>query len=103
MKAKFYIPLILLGFASVSTAQAANMFAGQERAATVCAQCHGIKKPNPASPFPSLAGRDAAYLKEALKQYRSKQRVSDIMNAIAGSLRDNDIDDVVGYYSKLKP
>jgi cytochrome c553 len=103
MKAALYLPLILLGLTAVSTTQAANLFAGQDRAATVCAQCHGIKKPNAQAPFPSLAGRDAAYLKEALKQYRSKKRVSDLMNAIAGSLRDSDIDDLAAYYSKLKP
>jgi cytochrome c553 len=102
MKATF-LPLVLLGLTTISTAQAANLFAGQDRAATVCAQCHGIKKPNPSSPFPLLAGRDAAYLKDALKQYRSKKRISDMMNAIAGSLRDSDIDDLVAYYSKLKP
>jgi cytochrome c553 len=98
-----YICLALVGLGVLSTTQAANLFAGQDRAATVCAQCHGITTPNAGAPFPSLAGRDAAYLKEALKQYRDKRRVSDIMNAIAGSLRDKDIDDIVAYYSKLKP
>jgi cytochrome c553 len=100
---KTFISFVLLGLSCASSVQAANLYAGQDRAATVCAQCHGIKKPNALAPFPSLAGRDAAYLKEALKQYRNKTRVSDIMNAIAGSLRDSDIDDLVGYYSKLKP
>lgn len=98
-----YLSLVLFGVSYISTAQAANLFAGQDRAAAICAQCHGIHKPAAGAPFPSLAGRDAAYLKEALKQYRSKKRVSDIMNAIAGSLRDKDIDDLVAYYSKLKP
>ncbi len=98
-----YLSLVLLGLSCIFTAQAANLFAGQERAAAVCAQCHGIHKPAVGAPFPSLAGRDAAYLKEALKQYRSKKRISDIMNAIAGSLRDSDIDDLVAYYSKPKP
>ena len=98
-----YLGFALLGLSVLSSAEAANLFAGQDRAATVCAQCHGIHKPAAGAPFPSLAGRDAAYLKDALKQYRSKKRVSDIMNVIAGSLRDNDIDDLVAYYSKLKP
>lgn len=98
-----YLALVLLGVSCIWTAQAANMFAGQDRAAAICAQCHGIHKPAAGAPFPSLAGRDAAYLKDALKQYRSKKRISDIMNAIAGSLRDSDIDDLVGYYSRLKP
>jgi cytochrome c553 len=50
-----------------------------------------------------LAGRDVAYLKTALEQYRDKTRKSDIMNAIAGSLTDNDISNVAAYYAGLKP
>ena len=103
MKVTIFFPLVLMALSVSGSLQAANLFAGQDRAANVCAQCHGIHKPAAGAPFPSLAGRDAAYLKEALKQYRSKKRVSEIMNAIAGSLRDNDIDDLVAYYSKLKP
>ncbi len=102
MKPLIYLSL-LAQIAILSTAQAANLYAGQDRAATVCAQCHGVITPSADAPFPSLAGRDAAYLKDALKQYRSKQRISDIMNAIAGSLRDSDIEDLAAYYSTQKP
>jgi cytochrome c553 len=84
-------------------AHAVSLYAGQARAAAVCSQCHGIDKPSNDSPFPQLAGRDNAYLQAALKQYRAKQRKSDIMNAIAGSLTDSDIENVATYYSKLKP
>jgi cytochrome c553 len=48
-----------------------------------------------------LAGRDANYLKTALKQYRDKTRVSELMNNIAGSLSDSDINDIVSYYSNV--
>jgi len=50
-----------------------------------------------------LAGRDADYLESALKQYRDKTRKSDIMNNIAGSLSDQDIDNVAAYYARIKP
>lgn len=83
--------------------QATSIYAGQARAAAVCSQCHGIKNPSADAPFPPLAGRDAAYLRMALKQYRDKTRPSDIMNAIAGSLSDDDIANVAAYYAKLKP
>jgi cytochrome c553 len=87
----------------VQSVNAASIFAGQARAAAVCSQCHGIKNPSADAPFPPLAGRDAAYLKSALEQYRDKTRKSDIMNAIAGSLTDNDISNVAAYYAGLKP
>lgn len=94
---------LILGLLSAHNVNAASIYAGQARAAAVCSQCHGIKMPSADAPFPPLAGRDFAYLKTALEQYRDKTRKSDIMNAIAGSLTDNDISNVAAYYSGLKP
>jgi cytochrome c553 len=94
---------LMLGLLSAHNVNAASIYAGQARAASVCSQCHGIKNPSADAPFPPLAGRDYAYLKTALEQYRDKTRKSDIMNAIAGSLTDNDISNVAAYYSGLKP
>lgn len=94
--------LVLLTLLPLSSVQAANVIAGQARVASVCSNCHGMKTPSADAPFPVLAGRDADYLSLALKQYRDKTRKSDIMNAIAGSLTDSDIDNVAAYYSRLK-
>ncbi len=84
-------------------AEAASPYAGQNKVAGVCSQCHGMRLPAEGSIFPPLAGRDPVYLKNALKQYRDKTRVSELMNNIAGSLSDNDINDIVSYYSSVKP
>ena len=94
---------LMLVLFSATNVNAASIYAGQARAAAVCSQCHGIKNPSADAPFPPLAGRDVAYLKSALEQYRDKTRKSDIMNAIAGSLTDNDISNVAAYYAGLKP
>jgi cytochrome c553 len=94
---------LMLGLLSAQPVNAASIYAGQTRAAAVCSQCHGIHKPSADAPFPPLAGRDFGYLKSALEQYRDKTRKSDIMNAIAGSLTDNDISNVAAYYADLKP
>ena len=91
----------ITGFNSYS--QAANIYAGKAKAVAVCSQCHGIRSTSAEAPFPPLAGRDNEYLKSALKQYRDKTRVSDIMNNIAGSLSDLDINNIAAYYSRLKP
>ena len=94
---------MLAGFSVVSTSvQAASIYAGKANAAAVCAQCHGVKTTSADAPFPPLAGRDGEYLKMALKQYRDKTRVSDIMNNIAGSLTDRDINNIAAYYSRQK-
>ena len=103
MKMMLFSGFIMLGLLFNQTVNAASIYAGQARAAAVCSQCHGIKTPSADAPFPPLAGRDFAYLKLALEQYRDKTRKSDIMNAIAGSLSDNDINNVAAYYSGLKP
>ena len=102
MKRFIAVSLLVLGFTS-SNANAVVFFAGQAKAAAVCSQCHGITKPSADAPFPSLAGRDEAYLESALKQYRDKTRKSHIMNALAGSLSDTDIDNLAAYYARQKP
>ena len=102
MRSLLFIATVLFGLVSTTT-QAGNLFAGKAKAEAVCSQCHGIKSPAAGAPFPPLAGRDAEYLKTALKQYRNKTRVSDIMNNIAGSLTDRDIANISAYYARLKP
>ena len=94
---------VILGVILSAGSQAASPYVGQVKAGEVCAQCHGLKMPAAGSPFPALAGRDANYLKTALKQYRDKTRINEIMNNVAGSLTDNDINDIISYYSSVKP
>lgn len=103
MKLFTYSLTAFLAFSFSATSQAASIYAGESKAAAVCSQCHGIRKTSAEAPFPPLAGRDEAYLESALKQYRDKTRVSDIMNNIAGSLSDRDINNIASYYSRLKP
>ena len=102
MRSIIFTATLLFGLVS-TTAHAANLFAGRAKAEAVCSQCHGIRTPAAGAPFPPLAGRDFAYLRAALKQYRDKTRVSEIMNNIAGSLTDSDIADITAYYARLKP
>lgn len=101
MRTKF--SLILLGGLVAGFSEAASLYVGQSKAAAVCSQCHGIRTPSADAPFPALAGRDVEYLIMAIKQYRDKTRKSDIMNAIAGSLKDDEITDIAKYYSSVKP
>jgi len=102
MKAKFIL-LVLGGLFVSSSSQAVSLYVGKFKAEAVCSQCHGIRMPSADAPFPPLGGRDPEYLKTAIKQYRDKTRVSDIMNAIAGSLTDAEINDIAHYYGSIKP
>lgn len=103
MKGLLFSIMILAGLAFTSITQAANLYAGKAKAAAVCSQCHGVRTTSAEAPFPPLAGRDKKYLEMALKQYRDKTRISDIMNNIAGSLSDKDIKNISVYYSRQKP
>jgi len=82
---------------------AADINAGQQIAAELCSQCHGIRKPAALGLFPSLAGRDSRRIADALRQYRAKKRRSPIMNNLTGSLSDKSIDAVAAYYSWVEP
>lgn len=95
--------VMLVGLSATSSAQAVSLYVGKSKVAAVCSQCHGIRMPSADAPFPPLGGRDPEYLKTAIKQYRDKTRVSEIMNAIAGSLTDSDINDIAHYYGSVKP
>jgi cytochrome c553 len=102
MKALIITGALLAGAFAATSASAASIYAGQTRAAQVCSHCHGLRTPSADAPFPPLAGRDIEYLQMALKQYRDKTRKSDIMNAITGSMSDDEIADVAAYYARQK-
>lgn len=91
--------VLILGIALFSAnSHAANVYAGKAKVEAVCSQCHGLKAAIKGAPFPPLFEREFTYLQSALQQYRDKTRKSDIMNAVAGSLTDEDIDNIAAYY-----
>jgi cytochrome c553 len=71
----------------------------------MCMGCHNIKGYQASFPevhkVPMIAGQSAKYIASALNAYRSGDRKHPTMRAIAGSLSDQDINDVADYYSKL--
>jgi cytochrome c553 len=87
-------------FLSSTLTMAADPAAGKAKFAT-CAGCHGANGVATAPTFPTLAGRDAAYVKEALNAYKSGARNNATMKAMASSLSDADIDNVAAYVATL--
>ncbi|AIT24912.1 cytochrome c family protein [Bordetella holmesii 70147] len=49
-----------------------------------------------------IAGQNAKYIEAALNEYRKGARSHPTMDAVAGSLSDQDIADLAAYYSSLK-
>ncbi|WP_269505501.1 c-type cytochrome [Burkholderia sp. IMCC1007] len=74
--------------------------------AAMCIGCHGIQDYRAAYPevyrVPVIGGQNQQYLENALKAYRKKDRHFPSMNAIAGSLTDQDIADLSAYYAAQK-
>lgn len=78
--------------------QAANIAAGKEKSKT-CAACHGPDGNSASADFPRLAGQHYDYLLRSLKDYKSGERKNAIMNGLAGSLSERDMQDLAAYYA----
>ncbi|MFZ4701887.1 MAG: c-type cytochrome [Candidatus Methylumidiphilus sp.] len=67
-----------------------------------CAACHGPKgEGNPTSVYPAVGGQYSAYIAKSLHDYKSGERQSEIMQAIAVRLSDDEINAVSDYASGL--
>ena len=69
-----------------------------------CIGCHGVEGYSnvyPSYKVPKLAGQHAARIVAALQAYKSGERVHPTMSAQAGSLSDQDIEDIAAYLASL--
>jgi cytochrome c553 len=82
---------------------AGNAAAGKEKAAQVCAACHGPDGNKPSAPDqPILAGQYYDYLVRALTDYKIGRRNNPIMKGFAGQLSKQDIEDLAAWFASQK-
>ena len=95
---------LLVGFALAGAAHAAgNAASGKEKAAQVCAACHGPEGNKPSDPTqPILAGQHYDYLVRALTDYKVGRRNNPIMKGFASQLSKKDIEDLAAWFSRQK-
>ena len=94
--------VVVLAFAGVANA-AGNAVAGKEKAAQVCAACHGPEGNKPSDPTqPFLAGQHYDYLVRALTDYKVGRRNNPIMKGFAGQLSKKEIEDLAAWFSGQK-
>lgn len=77
--------------------------AGREKAYT-CLGCHGVDRyvnVYPSYHVPYIAGQNQEYLIAALKAYRSGERRHGTMQANAGLLSDEDIEDITAWLASI--
>jgi cytochrome c553 len=96
--------VLALGVALAGGAQASgNAEKGKEKAAQVCAACHGAEGNKPSAPDqPILAGQYYDYLVRALSDYKNGRRTNPIMKGFAGQLSKQDIEDLAAWFSSQK-
>ena len=95
---------LLIGLALAGAANAAgNAVAGKEKAAQVCAACHGPDGNKPSDPTqPILAGQHYDYLVRALTDYKVGRRNNPIMKGFASQLSKKDMEDLAAWFSRQK-
>ena len=80
-----------------------NAASGKEKAAQVCAACHGPDGNKPSDPTqPILAGQHYDYLVRALTDYKIGRRSNPIMKGFATQLSKKDIEDLAAWFSSQK-
>lgn len=94
-------------FAAACAALSWNCFAddiaaGRAKADAACALCHGPNGMATLPNAPNLAGQQAIYVSEQLKQYRSGKRHNEVMGVIAKPLTDAEIAQLAAWYSAIK-
>lgn len=76
-----------------------------EARTAMCMGCHNIKGYQSSFPevykVPMIAGQNEKYIAAALNAYRNGDRKHPTMRGIAGSLSDQDINDISKYYAQL--
>ena len=98
----------IAGALACVTAQAADVKgdvkAGEKKVA-MCLGCHNIIGYQASFPevhkVPMIAGQNEKYIAAALTAYKNGDRKHPTMRGIAGSLSEQDINDVAKYYSQL--
>jgi cytochrome c553 len=75
---------------------------GQAKAA-LCAACHGQGGNSTNPEWPRLAGQSAVYVAEQLRLFKAGARNNPVMQPLAVSLTDQDIDDLAVYFQSQTP
>lgn len=91
---------LALGGALAGSAIAADAEAGADLA-TQCAACHGAAGIGTGGNFPNLAAQKEGYIASQLRAFRAEERSNALMNAVAASLSDSDIENLAAHFASL--
>lgn len=72
--------------------------AGKEKS-QLCQGCHGEFGNSTNPEFPKLAGQFGNYISKQIRNYQSGRRTHQIMSAMAATISDDDLADIVDYFA----
>lgn len=99
MKKLITVAMLGLSLGLCASVQAAgDPAAGQQKAAS-CAGCHGVDGNSMNGEWPKLAGQHVKYLVKQLQNFKSMDRVNNIMNGMAAALSQQDMEDIAAFYA----
>jgi cytochrome c553 len=100
---KFLLPIVCSLMLISSGSAYADKAAGQSAySAKGCIGCHGAGGKSTVPTYPSLAGKNADFVRQNLTDFRSGARKNPTMNAMAAGLSDVDIENLAIYIDSLK-
>lgn len=104
---KHVLVCAVLAATSAAWGQSSGDAAAGRSKAAMCIGCHGIVGYRASFPevyqVPMISGQGARYLSAALQAYRKGDRRHPTMRSIAGSLSDQDIEDLATFYAAQLP
>ena len=89
--------MLLALFQGLAAAQSAPPAKSQQ-----CTVCHGALGISTAPDAPNLAGQPRQYLAAQLRQFRSGKRPSEVMNVLAKTLSDEEIEALADWYASIR-
>jgi len=87
----------MLAVYSSSVLSAGSKKAGAKKA-RACQVCHGKGGQSSNPTYPVLAGQHAKYIVKQLKAFKSGTRKDPIMNGMASTLSEQDMEDVAAFF-----
>ncbi len=71
--------------------------------AVVCVACHGPNGNSVTPEWPSIAGQNAAYIREQLVMFKTRKRINEIMYPVVAPLSEQDMSDLAAYFAAQTP
>ena len=91
---------LAFGGVLAAPAIAADAGAGADLAVQ-CSACHGAAGISTGDNFPNLAAQKEGYIALQLRAFRAEERSNALMNAVAASLSDTDIENLAAHFARL--